>query len=205
MDFTIPLLILVVVAAVVALAARALRRAVARSSGSPDSGGTPDSQEVSNHTGPEMMALARSSAEKLDQDQHRRVYALIAQNQQVGAIKFFHEVTGEGLRASRDAVGALSSHPQPFRAAAPVPTEHDTSDQITEEATPERFSYRYRAIASRGDVTREVSSNMLNDAIFADIRKKAAGGNIEDAAIILKRHSEISLEQAREFIALLEP
>ena len=39
----------------------------------------------------------------------------------MAAIKVYLEATGEGLRASRDAVAALAAHPQPFRAPEAVP------------------------------------------------------------------------------------
>ncbi|UVJ39553.1 hypothetical protein [Arthrobacter sp. CJ23] len=143
--------------------------------------------------------LARESAAKLNEEQHRRLYSLIAQGQAMAAIKLYLEATGEGLRASRDAVGALASHPQPFTlpgAATPEPADDDDE--------PEHFAYRYRAIASKGDVTREVSSNMLNDEIYGRIRTLAKSGDVEAAALALTRHSDISMKQALEFIELLD-
>jgi hypothetical protein len=118
----------------------------------------------------------------------------------MAAIKLYYEATGEGLRESRDAVGALAAHPQPYRSpeAAPAAAEDDDDDE------PRRFPYRYRAIASKGDVTREVSSNMLNDEIYGRIRTLARSGDTEAAATALTRHSDITLKQAREFIELLE-
>ena len=116
----------------------------------------------------------------------------------MAAIKVYLEATGEGLRASRDAVAALAAHPQPFRAPEPAPAAVPDDDDV-----PQRFSYRYRAIASKGDVTREVSSNMLNDEIYGRIRTLAKSGDTEAAATALTRHSDISMKQAREFIALL--
>ena len=55
------------------------------------------------------------AAAKLSEEEHRRLYALIAQGQAMAAIKLYYEVSGQGLRASRDAVAALAAHPQPFR------------------------------------------------------------------------------------------
>jgi len=185
----VPLLILVLVGLGVALVARTIGRRGPR---------TPQDaapQPVRNST-----ELARAAAARLDQEQHRRLYALIAQGQAMAAIKLYLEATGEGLRASRDAVGALAAHPQPYRPPqAPEQPAHDDDDDA-----PQRFSYRYRAIASKGDVTREVSSNMLNDEIYGRIRTLAKSGDTEAAAATLTRHSDISLKQAREFIALLE-
>ena len=143
--------------------------------------------------------LAKESAAKLNEEQHRRLYSLIAQGQGMAAIKLYLQATGEGLRASRDAVGALASHPQPFT------PEAQPKDLLSEDDDePERFPYRYRAIVSKGDETREVSSNMLNDEIYGRIRTLAKSGDVEGAALALTRHSDITMKQAREFIELLE-
>ncbi|MFS0718237.1 hypothetical protein ABC337_08150 [Arthrobacter sp. 1P04PC] len=182
----IPLAILVLAAVVVMLVARTLGR---RRNAGAESGptGAPPSPEA-----------ARAAAQGLDQDQHRRVYAFIARGQAVAAIQAYREATGTGLRAARDAVAALAAHPQPFREAAPA-------DAPAEDAgAPQHFPYRYRAIASRGEVTREVSSTKLNDEIYGRIRRQAADGDVEGAAAALCRHSDITLDDAREFIALLE-
>jgi hypothetical protein len=184
----IPALILALVAVGVLLAVRAWSHRGERSRPAAAPQPAPDSGE-----------LARASAAKLSQEQHRRIYALIAQGQAMAAIKVYLEATGEGLRASRDAVAALAAHPQPFRAPEAVPEAVPDEDD-----TPQRFSYRYRAIASKGDVTREVSSNMLNDEIYGRIRTLAKSGDTEAAAMALTRHSDISIKQAREFIALLD-
>jgi hypothetical protein len=184
----IPVLILAAVGACVLLAAKALTRRSARVVPGTD----PQSPQ-------DPLELARTAAARLDQEQHRRLYALIAQGQAMAAIKLYFESTGEGLRASRDAVGALAAHPQPFRPPASEPGPADDEDD-----TPQRFPYRYRAIASKGDVTREVSSNMLNDEIYGRIRTLARSGDTEAAATALTRHSDISMKQALEFIDLLD-
>lgn len=182
-----PVLILLAVIAGVTLAARAFsRRRAAAGSKAPEPAATP-------------AELARAAAAKLSEEQHRRLYALIAQDQAMAAIKLYYEATGVGLRASHDAVSALAAHPQPYRSPEAVPAVPEDDDD-----EPERFPYRYRAIASKGDVTREVSSNMLNDEIFGRIRTLARSGDTEAAATSLTRHSDISLKQAREFIALLD-
>jgi hypothetical protein len=145
------------------------------------------------------VTLAKESAAKLNEEQHRRLYSLIAQGQGMSAIKLYLQATGEGLRASRDAVGALAAHPQPYRPEAPA------KDLLADDDDePERFPYRYRAIVSKGDVTREVSSNMLNDEIYGRIRTLAKSGDVEGAALALTRHSDITIKQAREFIELLD-
>jgi hypothetical protein len=184
----IPVLILALVGAGVLLAARALSRR-----------GRRPRPEASPQPTRDPAEIARAAAAKLSEEQHRRLYALIAQGQAMAAIKLYFEATGEGLRASRDAVGALAAHPQPFRTSAP-----QQAAPADEDDTPQRFPYRYRAIASKGDVTREVSSNMLNDEIYGRIRTLARSGDTEAAATALTRHSDISMKQAREFIALLD-
>ena len=185
-SLVVPVLILLAVVAGVTVAYRAgRRRKTVRTASQSQPPTTP--QE-----------LARTAAERLSEDEHRRLYALIAQGQAMAAIKLYYEATGEGLRASRDAVGALAAHPQPYRRPEPVLAPEEDDDE------PQRFPYRYRAIASKGDVTREVSSNMLNDEIYGRIRTLARSGNTEAAASALTRHSDISLKQAREFIALLD-
>ncbi|MGO4187694.1 hypothetical protein [Pseudarthrobacter sp. TAF60_1] len=186
-SLVIPVIILAVVAAGVALAARAIgkRQASAREARMVP---VPDASEV-----------ARVAAGKLNEEQHQKLYALIAQGQAMAAIKFYYESTGDGLRASRDAVGALAAHPQPYRGP-----QAQAADLEAEDDTPQRFAYRYRAIASKGDVTREVSSNMLNDEIYGRIRTLARSGDVEGAATALTKHSDISMKQAREFIALLD-
>lgn len=143
--------------------------------------------------------LAKESAAKLNEEQHRRLYSLIAQGQGMAAIKLYLQATGEGLRASRDAVGALAAHPQPF-----TPEVRAKDLLADDDDEPERFPYRYRAIVSKGDVTREVSSNMLNDEIYGRIRTLAKSGDVEGAALALTRHSDITIKQAREFIELLD-
>ncbi|TLM73773.1 hypothetical protein [Pseudarthrobacter sp. NamB4] len=186
-SLVVPVLILLAVAAGVILAARALTRRKAVADSVPPA-------PAANRAD-----LARAAAAKLSEDEHRRLYALIAQGQAMAAIKLYYEVTGDGLRASRDAVGALAAHPQPYRGPEAPPAEADDEDDV-----PQRFPYRYRAIASKGDVTREVSSNMLNDEIYGRIRTLARNGDMEAAATALTRHSDISMKQAREFIELLD-
>ena len=186
-SLVIPVVILLIVGAGVLLATPAWNPRTANVSKSPRQ--APMTQ----------VELARAAAAKLTEDEHRRLYALIAQGQAMAAIKLYYEAAGEGLRASRDAVGALAAHPQPFRPPAAEQPPRDEDDD-----SPQRFAYRYRAIASKGDVTREVSSNMLNDEIYGRIRTLAKSGDTEGAALALTRHSDITIKQAREFIDLLD-
>ncbi|GAA3402611.1 hypothetical protein [Pseudarthrobacter polychromogenes] len=186
-SLVVPVLILLAVAAGVTLAARAISKRKASAGAEPQAPAATSAD------------LARAAAAKLSEDEHRRLYALIAQGQAMAAIKLYYEATGDGLRASRDAVGALAAHPQPYRGPEVATPEPDDEDD-----EPQRFPYRYRAIASKGDVTREVSSNMLNDEIYGRIRTLARNGDTEAAASALTRHSDISMKQAREFIELLD-
>ena len=187
-SLVIPVIILAVVAAGVALAAREVSR---RQTATKRAGTVP---------AVDALEAARLAAAKLSEDQHRRLYALIAQGQAMAAIKLYYEVTGDGLRASRDSVAALAAHPQAYRSPAAETAEAEPDD----DETPQRFPYRYRAIASKGDVTREVSSNMLNDEIYGRIRTLARSGDTDGAAAALTKHSDISMKQALEFIALLD-
>ncbi|MDI2033699.1 hypothetical protein [Paenarthrobacter nitroguajacolicus] len=185
----IPLLILIAVVAGVLLLIHSFTKRSAETKASTDAANSP--------TDP--LELAKESAAKLNQEQHRQLYSLIAQGQGMAAIKLYLQATGEGLRASRNAVGALAAHPQPFTPEAPA------KDLLADDDDePERFPYRYRAIVSKGDVTREVSSNMLNDEIYGRIRTLAKSGDVEGAALALTRHSDINIKQAREFIELLD-
>ncbi|CAM3183102.1 hypothetical protein PSET11_00717 [Arthrobacter ulcerisalmonis] len=185
-----PVLILLAVLAAVLLTVRALGKRKPAGSSASVAADKPSAAGVD---------LARSAAANLSEEQHRRIYALIAQGQAVAAIKVYFDATGGGLRASRDAVAALAAHPQPYR----HPQPSTPAPAVEDAAGPERFTYRYRAIASKGELTREVSSNMLNDEIYGQIRTLAQSGETEAAATALKRHSDVSLDQAREFIALL--
>ncbi|UKA49905.1 hypothetical protein LFT48_21180 [Arthrobacter sp. FW305-123] len=185
----IPLLILVAVIAGVLLLIRSFSKRSAESKADVAAANAPK----------DPVELAKESAAKLNQEQHRQLYSLIAQGQGMAAIKLYLQATGEGLRASRNAVGALAAHPQPFTPEAP-PRDLLADD----DDEPERFPYRYRAIVSKGDVTREVSSNMLNDEIYGRIRTLAKSGDVEGAALALTRHSDINIKQAREFIELLD-
>ncbi|WP_433875429.1 hypothetical protein [Sinomonas atrocyanea] len=89
-----------------------------------------------------------------------------------------------------EAEGEAESRPAPARPAA-------------DEPRPKRFPYRYRAIVSDGRQTLEVASNMLNDEIYGEIKALAQIGDAEDAAQMLRRHSDISIDEARAFVALL--
>jgi hypothetical protein len=66
-------------------------------------------------------------------------------------------------------------------------------------------AYRYRAIVSKGDEIREISSTRLNDAVYSRIRQTALAGDLESAARLLREHSDAGEQEAREFVALIGP
>lgn len=90
------------------------------------------------------------------------------------------------------------------RQPAPTPSEGEAqADPYRDRPRPQVFPYRYRAIVSNGRETLEVASNMLNDEIYSEIKALAQIGDAEDAAQMLRRHSDITIEDARAFVALL--
>src|SRR5437773_10786954 len=109
----VPILILAAVAVGVLLISRVLARRAAERRGN----------VAARKAAADPVELAREAAAKLSEDQHRLLYSLIAQGQAMAAIKLYLSATGEGLRASRDAVGALAAHPQPFRKPEPAPQD----------------------------------------------------------------------------------
>ncbi|MGY3566611.1 hypothetical protein [Sinomonas sp. RB5] len=99
--------------------------------------------------------------------------------------------------------GAAEASAKPARSAEGAPSAGAGRAGGSGEGRPERFPYRYRAIVSNGRQTLEVASNMLNDEIYNEIKSLARIGDAEDAAQMLHRHSDISIEDARAFVALL--
>lgn len=87
--------------------------------------------------------------------------------------------------------------------APPSPVHHPTAPTTLGERSTMRYPYRYRAIVSNGRQTLEVASNLLNDEIYGEIKALAQIGDAEDAARLLWRHSDISIEEARAFVELL--
>lgn len=102
--------------------------------------------------------------------------------------------TGHG---AQDRPAAASRAEQPTEPAVQSPQGY------RDEPRPQVFPYRYRAIVSNGRETLEVASNMLNDEIYNEIKALAQIGDAEDAAQMLRRHSDITIEDARAFVALL--
>lgn len=112
-----------------------------------------------------------------------------------------HHEEGQG-EAGVTSAPAAGTQRQP----APSPgqnTPNVPADPYRDEPRPQVFPYRYRAIVSNGHETLEVASNMLNDAIYNEIKALAQIGDAEDAAQMLRRHSDITIEDARAFVALL--
>lgn len=98
---------------------------------------------------------------------------------------------------------AAEASAEPARSTEGTPSAGGAQAARPGEDRPERFPYRYRAIVSNGRQTLEVASNMLNDEIYNEIKSLARIGDAEDAAQMLHRHSDISIEDARAFVALL--
>ncbi|MDP9884372.1 hypothetical protein J2W21_001882 [Sinomonas atrocyanea] len=98
---------------------------------------------------------------------------------------------------------AAEASGEPARSVEGAPSAGGSRSGGPGEGRPERFPYRYRAIVSNGRQTLEVASNMLNDEIYNEIKSLARIGDAEDAAQMLHRHSDISIEDARAFVALL--
>ncbi|WP_415854723.1 hypothetical protein [Sinomonas sp. G460-2] len=121
-----------------------------------------------------------------------------------------------GAPAETSTATSITTPASPTTPAAPAPPEAAPPSSGDEPAEPAkvpagapgersttRFPYRYRAIVSNGRETLEVASNLLNDEIYAEIKALAQIGDAEDAALMLWKHSEISIEEARAFVDLL--
>ncbi|MDQ4491739.1 hypothetical protein RBS60_16180 [Sinomonas sp. ASV486] len=104
----------------------------------------------------------------------------------------------EGGPQEADKPAPAPQPPAQNRPAAPEEAEDEPA-----APRPQRFPYRYRAIVSNGRQTLEVASNMLNDEIYNEIKGLAQIGDAEDAAQMLRRHSDITIEDARAFVSLL--
>jgi hypothetical protein len=93
--------------------------------------------------------------------------------------------------------------PQQREEAPPSSAQQPKVPATFGERSSTRYPYRYRAIVSNGRQTLEVASNLLNDEIYGEIKALAQIGDAEDAAQMLWRHSDISIEEARAFVELL--
>lgn len=121
------------------------------------------------------------------------------------------EAAGEHLQEHR------AEPPAPARPAEPaaadsgstdVPGKHSPSSPpaATGAAAAHRpTAYRYRAIVSKGDEIREITSTRLNDAVYSRIREKALAGDLASAARLLQEHSDAGEQEALEFVALIGP
>lgn len=187
MDFLIPVLIVVVV---VALVLAVLRLVARRRSGDPDA--SVQAQAQAGLTAD----VARSASARLTEEQHRSVYSLIAQEQVLSAVQTYRKATRSSLKESALAVAALQRFPQQFTTAPPAERSQPPAGTAP---------YRYRAIVSRGDQVREIASTRLDDQIFTDVRSLALAGDYDGAARLLLEHSDVTLDQAHDFVALIGP
>ncbi|WP_334173409.1 hypothetical protein [Sinomonas sp.] len=106
-------------------------------------------------------------------------------------------------RTGMDSAPPAPVAPQQREEAPPSSSQQPKVPTTLGERSTTRYPYRYRAIVSNGRQTLEVASNLLNDEIYGEIKALAQIGDAEDAARMLWRHSEISLEEARAFVELL--
>ncbi|WP_043120913.1 hypothetical protein [Sinomonas humi] len=118
------------------------------------------------------------------------------------------DATGEPSKgpAERTEPETTSSTPavsQRREEASPSSAQQPKVPATLGERSTTRYPYRYRAIVSNGRQTLEVASNLLNDEIYGEIKALAQIGDAEDAAQMLWRHSDISIEEARAFVELL--
>jgi ribosomal protein L7/L12 len=208
MEFLVPLLIVLVIVVVVAAVARYFgRKGRAVQEAAPAGAGSAKPVRRGREITREM---AQEASAKLTPEVHRTVYSLIARQQVLNAVKEYRRATGSSLGESAAAVAALAEFPQPSpEPELPAPRESPlTVEDIINAApvaAPTPNAYRYRAIVSRGDEVREVASTRLNEEIFGKIRALANSGDFDAAAHLLRDHADIGLEDAREFVSMIEP
>ncbi|MGA7204969.1 MAG: hypothetical protein WBX27_10105 [Specibacter sp.] len=206
MEFLVPLLIVLVIVVAVGAAARYFGRRgrAGQNAAAPDSGPVKAVRRGREIT----REMAQEASAKLTPEVHRTVYSLIARQQVLNAVKEYRRATGSSLGESAAAVAALADFPQPSP-EPPAPTQAPlTVEDIINAApvaAPVPNAYRYRAIVSRGDEVREVASTRLNEEVFGQIRKLATAGDHDGAASLLREHADIGLEEAREFVSMIEP
>lgn len=205
MDFLIPGLIALACAAIAAVIVRRSGRAErAKSAPGPggasaDSGTRADAKSRPSKA-PKPTVSQETAAEasaKLTMAQHRSVYSRIAEGQQLQAIAEYRRAAGATLRYATAAVASMANYPQPFQPA------DSTTEQPRTTPAGNQPKYRYRAIVSHGNEVREIASTELNDDIVADIRRQALAGDRDSAIRLLMDHSQASLDEAAEFVALI--
>lgn len=106
-------------------------------------------------------------------------------------------------RTGPDATPPTPVAQHPREEAPPSSSQQPKVPTTLGERSTTRYPYRYRAIVSNGRETLEIASNLLNDQIYGEIKSLAQIGDAEDAARMLWRHSDISIEEARAFVELL--
>ncbi|MET1154885.1 hypothetical protein [Arthrobacter sp.] len=111
---------------------------------------------------------------------------------------------GEELREAAPEQPREDAEP---RREAPAPAQAEDAPPQESDPTPRAApkGYRYRAIVSKGETIREITSTRLNDDVFDRIRTAALGGDREDAVRMLLDHSEATEADAREFVDLIGP
>ncbi|WP_125615253.1 hypothetical protein [Specibacter cremeus] len=195
MELLVPLVIVLVICLLVVLAARYVGRAGRARQDAAAHDARAGSAKPSDIT----RERAAEAGARLSPEAHRNIYSLIAQGQQLQAVRQYRRATGCPLGESVAAVTALERFPQEPRAAEPPASAPGP------EAHPAGTGYRYRAIVSRGDEVREVASTRLNDEIYGQIRTLALAGKYDDAAHLLLDHADIGEGEAREFVSMIGP
>lgn len=219
MEYLIPVVIIVAIIIGVLLAMRLTNRKRRDADGFPTDPQNVGDRDVDNKTiskisGMEGGAeLAREAASKLNPVQHKAIYTLIAQGHQVAAVKEYRKITGSKLMVAYAAIGALEAFPQ-----QPSQSIADYRHQIQGPDTGEgnlavnpaanstgnaNTNYRYRAIVSKGDEVREISSTRLNDEVFGRVRQLALAKDFDGAADILCQYADVTFTDAREFVTFI--
>lgn len=116
MEYLVPILIVLVIVIAVVVGARVLGRRN-RPAGSRPVGGPRRGREATREDAAEASA-------RLSPEEHRSIYAMIAQNQVLNAVKEYRKATRLGLGESAAAVAALAQFPQP----TPEPAKTSPAD-----------------------------------------------------------------------------
>ncbi len=211
MEYLAPLVIVLVIVVAVVMVSRFIgRKGRAVQDAEPPK---PRTAQLARRRPQATREMAAEASAKLTPEAHRTVYALIAQQQALNAVKAYRKATKSSLGQSAAAVAALAEFPQPSPGPAvteaPPPVGDAPRPEPAAVAKPQAAgpsgTYRYRAIVSRGDEVREVASTRLNEELFGQIRSLALSGDHDGAARLLSDHADISDADAREFVSMIGP
>lgn len=196
MEYTVPIVMVLAIVIGVLIVTRLVNRKRRDQNGTrlnPQNHGdrdVPAPAITRNATTQGVAGVAEEVNAKLNSQQHKAIYALIAQGHQIAAIREYQLITGCKLREAYVAIGALEAFPQ---------QEKKPVSEIVNLAT----NYRYRAIVSKGDEVREISSTRLNDEVFGRVRQLALAEDFDHAANLLCEHADVTFTDAREFVTFI--